>query len=164
MFRIGHAKDIHRLEKGRKLILGGIDIPFSLGLLGHSDADVILHVVSESIIGALGLGDLGTWFSDKDPKYKDCNSSLFVVKAVEMMEERGFKVHNIDVTLFAEAPFIQPYKTKIRENIAQLLKVEVSCVNIKATRGEGLGFIGRLEGMVAEAVVLLQELPKLRKL
>ena len=164
MFKIGHSHDIHRLGENRKLILGGIEIPFEFGLIGHSDADVVLHVVAESIIGALGLGDLGTFFPDTDAKYKNVSSDIFVIRAIEMAKEKGYRVNNIDITVFLEKPHLHIYKEKIKTNIALLLEVDKENVNIKATRGEGLGYIGRMEGISATAVVLLVFNPIMKKL
>ncbi len=155
MIRIGHANDTHKLIEGRPLILGGVHIPFPKGLLGHSDADVVYHVVSEAIIGALALGDLGTFFPDTDKQYKDKNSAFFVNEAVKMMEKANYEVSNIDITIFLEEPILKLYKPLMKENISHLLKVSLDQVNIKATRREGLGFIGRQEGISAEAVILL---------
>lgn len=155
MMRIGHANDTHKLLKGRPLILGGINIAHEAGLLGHSDADVVYHVVAEAIIGALGLGDLGTFFPDHDPQYKDKNSDYFVIQAVKLMEKANYQVNNLDLTVYLEVPNLHHYKPLMKENISKLLKVAPSQVNIKATRREGLGFIGRQEGISAEAVILL---------
>ena len=164
MYRIGHAKDTHRLVEKRKLILGGVEIPFHLGLLGHSDADVVLHVVSECIIGALGLGDLGTFFPDNDPQYKNMNSSYFVIEAVKIMKEKGYSVNNIDITVYLEKPVLVQYKPLMKKNISNLLQVPLDAVNVKATRGEGLGYIGRGEGISAEAVILIKNDGYLQKL
>lgn len=164
MFRIGHSHDTHQLVRNRKLILGGVEIPYDLGSLGHSDGDVVYHVVSESIIGALGLGDLGTHFSDTNIKYKDYDSSLFVIETVKMMKDKGYYVNNIDITIFLEEPNLKNYKGLMRENIARLLEIDSEFVNVKATRGEKLGFIGRKEGISAEAVVLLESKPEFKKL
>lgn len=164
MFRIGHAKDTHRLVENRKLILGGVEIPYHLGLLGHSDADVVLHVVCEAIIGALGLGDLGTFFPDNDPQYFNKASSYFVQETVKLMQEKGYRVNNIDITVYLEKPILVNYKPLMKQNISVLLQVDSDCVNIKATRGEGLGFIGRGEGISAEAVVLLEKASYFKKL
>lgn len=157
MYRIGHSKDTHRLVENRKLILGGVEIPYHLGLLGHSDADVVLHVVSECIIGALGLGDLGTFFPDNDPQYLNQASSYFVIEAVKLMRAKGYVVNNIDITIYLEKPILSKYKPLMKHNISNLLQIDIDDVNIKATRGEGLGYIGRGEGISAEAVVLLRK-------
>lgn len=155
MFRIGHSHDTHKLVKDRELFLGGIKFDYPLGLLGHSDADVVLHVVAESIIGALGLGDLGMHFPDTDPLYKDATSDIFVLEALNLALSRGYVIGNIDITIFLEQPHLKDYKTLMKKNIARLLKTDELNVNIKATRGEGLGFIGRMEGISATAVVIL---------
>jgi 2-C-methyl-D-erythritol 2,4-cyclodiphosphate synthase len=164
MFRIGHSQDTHRLVTGRPLILGGINIPYEKGLLGHSDADVVLHVVSEAIIGALGLGDLGTHFPDANDAYKDRASSYFVIEANKMMQEKGYKISNIDLSVYLEFPNLTAYKRLMKENIANILGISSEQVNIKATRLEGLGFIGRQEGISAECVVLLESRPQRRRL
>ncbi|MFA7435090.1 MAG: 2-C-methyl-D-erythritol 2,4-cyclodiphosphate synthase [Bacilli bacterium] len=155
-FRIGHSHDTHKLVKDRKLILGGIEIDYHLGLDGHSDADVVLHAVCESILGALGLGDIGTHFSDKDPKYKNMDSRYFVKEAKNLMESYGYEINNMDITIYIEKPFLRPYIGKIKLNIADILECEEDLINVKATRGEGLGFIGRGEGISSECVVLLK--------
>ena len=154
-YRIGHSMDTHRLVEGRKLILGGIEIPFSLGLLGHSDADVVLHAVTESILGALALGDIGEMFSDKDDKYKDINSSYFVEEVCKIMDSKGYEINNIDIIVYIEKPSLMPYKALMKENIARLLHTDLENVNVKATRGEGLGYVGEMKGISAEAVVML---------
>lgn len=164
MFKIGHSKDVHRFAEGRKLILGGIEIPYKMGLLGHSDADCLLHAITEAIIGALGLGDIGTFFPDNDPKYKDISSSYFLKEAAKMLEMNNFEICNIDSTIYLEEPMIKPFSHLMKTNIANILKIDESLVNIKATRGEGLGYIGRKEGVAAEAVVLIQSTQKLKKL
>ena len=133
-------------------------------MLGHSDADVVLHVVSESIIGGLGLGDLGTFFPDKDPQYKNKESSYFVREVVSMMREKGYSVNNIDITIYLEKPILTSYKPLMKKHISDLLQIKPELVNVKATRGEGLGYIGRGEGISAEAVVLLKHDGYLKKL
>ncbi|MGD9604811.1 MAG: 2-C-methyl-D-erythritol 4-phosphate cytidylyltransferase [Bacilli bacterium] len=157
VYKIGHAHDTHRLVTGRPLILGGVTIPYSLGLLGHSDADVVYHVISEAIIGALGLGDLGMHFSDKDPKYLNINSAYFVNEAKKMLENHQYQLSNLDLTIFIEEPHLKDYKDEMKNNIAKLLDVNPSLINVKATRGEGLGFIGQKEGISAECVVLIHK-------
>lgn len=154
-YKIGQSKDTHRLGKDRKLILGGVEIPFELGLVGHSDADVVYHCVCESIIGALAQGDLGLLFPDNDPKYKDISSSYFMKKVYELMDKSGYKIGNIDIMIYIEKPILKEYKPLMEQNIASLLKTEKNNINVKATRGEGIGFIGRMEGISAEAVCLL---------
>lgn len=156
-FKIGYAKDTHKLISGRKLILGGVVIPYPLGLAGHSDADVVFHAVAEAIIGALGLGDLGTLFPDTDPEYLDMSSSYFVLRAKELMKEREYKINNLDITVYLEEPNLKDYKAEIRRNIARLLETDESSVNVKATRNEGLGYIGRKQGISADAACLLEK-------
>jgi len=164
MYRIGHSHDTHRLVANRKLILGGVEIPYPLGLLGHSDADVVYHVVAEAIIGALGLGDLGTLFPDNDPQYQNISSSYFVTYVADLLMNKGYKVCNIDLTVYLEKPNLKPYKEQMKNNIASLLHISSDLVNVKATRGEGLGYIGRGEGISAEAVILIKKEPILKKL
>jgi len=154
-YRIGHSKDTHKLVQGRKLILGGVEIPFHLGLLGHSDADVVYHAVVESIIGAMGLGDIGKIFPDTDKEYKDIASSYFMEEIYKLMTKEGYEINNLDVTIYLEKPILKDYKPIMEQNISKLLNTDVSRVNIKATRGEGLGYIGRMEGISAEAVCML---------
>jgi len=153
--RIGHSKDVHRLVIDRPLILGGIEIPYHLGLHGHSDADVLCHVVIESIIGALALGDIGKHFPDSDPDYKGANSIDLLLATKHMLDKSAYKIANIDATIYAEQPNMQPYIPQMCSRLAQALNIELNQVNVKATRGEGMGFIGRQEGMGAECVVLL---------
>lgn len=155
MFRIGHSTDIHQLVPNRKLILGGVEIPYEKGLLGHSDADALLHAITEAIIGALGLGDIGKHFPDNDPVYKNIDSKLLLHKAYLLAKERGYKINNLDSTIFAENPKMAPHIPEMRKVIAAILETDEANVNIKATRGEKLGFIGRGEGIMCEAVVLL---------
>ena len=152
--RIGHSMDIHPFDHTRTLILGGIKMDH-VGLKGHSDADVLLHVVAESILGALALGDLGTHFPDNDPTFKNKPSHYFVEEAIRLANEQGYLVSNIDCMVLTETPKLQPYKTQIQENIARLLQVQPNQVSIKATTAEGMSFIGRGEGMLATATVLL---------
>ena len=155
MMRIGQSSDIHRLVKGRKLILGGVEIESELGLLGHSDADALLHAIIEAIIGAMGLGDIGKHFSDTDERYKDISSLYLLEKTYEMMLEEAYVIGNIDALVMIEKPKMAPYIEQMRSNVAKVLHCDIALVNIKATRGEGLGFIGRSEGVLAQAVVLL---------
>lgn len=156
MIRIGQSKDIHRLTEGRKLIIGGVEIPFEKGLLGHSDADVLLHAIIEALIGAMGLKDIGTHFSDKDPRYKGISSLVLLDKTRRMLEENGYEVVNVDSLIIIEKPKMAPHIDKMRSNIAKGLGVDESCINIKATCAEGMGFIGRGEGAMAEAVCLIK--------
>lgn len=155
--RIGQSVDIHQLVEGRDLILGGVKIEHSHGLLGHSDADVLVHAIMESLIGAMGLGDLGKHFPDTDPKYKDISSMVLLEETYQMMVNHGYEIGNIDATILAEKPKMAPYIPLMRENIARVLHTSVDCVNIKATRGEKLGFVGREEGILAMAVCLIEK-------
>ncbi len=155
-FRIGHGVDIHRLVPGRKLILGGIEIPWDKGLLGHSDADVACHALSNALLGAIGEGDIGRHFPDSDPRYKDAASIELLRGVMELVKAHGFCVGNADLTILAERPKLTPYREEIQKRLAAVLEVDPSAVNIKATTGEKMGFVGREEGMMAEAVVLLE--------
>ncbi len=155
--RIGQSKDIHRLVSGRKLILGGIEIPYEKGLLGHSDADVLLHAIIESIIGAMGEGDIGKHFPDTDEQYKGISSLVLLSKTKELMDLKGYKIGNIDSLIMIEKPKMAPYISLMRENVAKVLDCDINQINIKATRGEGLGYIGRGEGVEAYSICLLIE-------
>ena len=153
--RIGQSTDIHRLAEGRKLILGGVEIPSELGLVGHSDADALCHAVAEAILGALALGDLGKWFPDTDPKWEGADSIKILTQVGVMMRERGFVIGNVDSLIMIEKPKMAPHIQSMRENIARALKCPLDSVSVKATRGEGLGFVGKSEGVQVQAVVLL---------
>ncbi len=155
--RIGHGYDVHRLVEARKLILGGVEIPYELGLLGHSDADVLLHSVIDALLGAAALGDIGKLFPDSDPKYKDISSMLLLERAMERIRQKGFRVGNVDVTVIAQRPKLLHYIPRMRENLAQALELSVDRVNVKATTEEGLGFTGSGEGISCHAVCLLEE-------
>ena len=155
--RIGFASDIHRLVEGRRLILAGVVVPFELGELAHSDGDVIYHAVGESILGALALGDLGTHFPDNDPQYKDINSAKIVQKVVEMMEEKGFEVNNVDISITIQEPKLKPYIQAMRENIASLLKVDLDCVSVKAGTNENMDAVGMRLAVKADSFILLKE-------
>jgi 2-C-methyl-D-erythritol 2,4-cyclodiphosphate synthase len=155
--RIGQSIDIHQLAPGRKLILGGVEIAHEKGLVGHSDADVLTHAIAESILGALALGDLGSHFPDTDPKYKGADSLLLLGQVVKMMEEKGYRIGNIDALILAEKPKMAPHIPVMRTNIARVLHTDIDRVSIKATRGEKMGFVGRQEGMAATCVCLLEE-------
>jgi len=155
-FRIGHGVDIHPLVSGRKLILGGVEIPWDKGLLGHSDADVVCHALSNALLGAIGEGDIGHHFPDSDPRYKDAPSIELLRVVVTLVKARGFRVGNADLTILAERPKLAPYREEMQKRLAAVLEVDPSAANIKATTGEKVGFVGREEGMVAEAVVLLE--------
>ena len=153
--RIGHGYDVHRLVSGRRLVLGGVDIPFELGLDGHSDADVLIHAVMDAIIGALGLGDIGRHFPDTSGEFKDISSMVLLDRVSSLLLERGASVINVDATLVIQRPKIAPYVDKMAENIAVALGIERSAVNVKATTEENLGFTGRCEGISAHAVALI---------
>lgn len=156
--RIGHGYDVHRLVEGRRLILGGVDIPWERGLLGHSDADVLTHAVMDALTGAARLGDIGKLFPDTDPAYAGISSLKLLAEVGRLLGEKGFAVVNIDATLLAQAPKVGPYKQAMAENIAAALGIGAEQVNVKATTEEGLGFTGDGSGMAAHAVVLLEKL------
>jgi 2-C-methyl-D-erythritol 2,4-cyclodiphosphate synthase len=153
--RIGMGYDVHRLVEGRDLIIGGVTIPYEKGLLGHSDADVLLHAVMDALLGAAALGDIGKHFPDTDPEYEGISSVKLLQKTGELLEENNFLIENIDATIIAQAPKMRPYIDTMRENIAKALCIEVSQVNVKATTEEGLGFTGSGEGISANAVCML---------
>jgi 2-C-methyl-D-erythritol 2,4-cyclodiphosphate synthase len=153
--RIGMGYDVHRLVEGRDLIIGGVTIPYEKGLLGHSDADVLLHAVMDALLGAAALGDIGKHFPDTDPEYEGISSVKLLQKTGELLEENNFLIENIDTTIIAQAPKMRPYIDTMRENIAKALCIEVSQVNVKATTEEGLGFTGSGEGISANAVCML---------
>lgn len=152
--RIGHGYDVHRLTPGRALILGGVEIPYELGLDGHSDADVLIHAVMDALLGAAGLGDIGIHFPDTDPAYEGANSMKLLEKVGEMLENAGYTVGNVDVTMIAQRPKLSPFIPKMRENIAAVLKLDPGRVNVKATTEEHLGFTG--QGMACHAVCLIE--------
>ena len=153
--RIGHGYDVHRLVPERRLILGGVDIPHETGLLGHSDADVLLHAISDALLGALALGDIGKHFPDTDPRYAGADSLVLLSRVVTMIHEMGWRVGNIDATVLAQAPKLSPHIAAMRENIAGALGTSVDRVSVKATTEEKLGFTGEKLGIAAHAVVLL---------
>ena len=155
--RIGHGYDVHRLVEGRRCIIGGVDIPFELGLDGHSDADVLTHAVMDALLGALALGDIGRHFPDTDPAYKGADSLALLRHVSALIREKGWQVGNIDATVLAQAPKLAPYREQMRANIAGALSIPVSRVSIKATTEEGLGFTGSGEGIAAHAVALLEQ-------
>ena len=157
MFRIGQGFDVHQLVEGRPLIIGGITIPYEKGLLGHSDADVLLHTVSDACLGAIGEGDIGKHFPDTDPNYKNADSAKLQQHVWNLVKEKGYKLGNIDCTIIAQKPKMAPYIEQIRERIAQLLEADPAQVNVKATTTEKLGFTGRGEGIAAQVAVLLQK-------
>ena len=153
--RIGMGYDVHRLVRGRPLILGGITIPHTMGLLGHSDADVLVHAVCDALLGAAGLGDLGLHFPDTSEDFKDIYSIELLERCARMVHQRGLAVANLDAVVMAQAPKLLPYREQMEDNIAKALAVQAEQVNVKATTTEGLGFVGREEGMAAQCVVLL---------
>ncbi|MCI8354775.1 MAG: 2-C-methyl-D-erythritol 2,4-cyclodiphosphate synthase [Lachnospiraceae bacterium] len=153
--RIGMGYDVHRLTEGRKLVMGGVEIPYEKGLLGHSDADVLLHAVMDALLGAAALGDIGKHFPDTDPAYRGISSLKLLSCVGELLEENCFFIENIDATIIAQAPKMRPHIDAMRENIAKMLGIDISQVNVKATTEEGLGFTGNGEGISAQAVCLL---------
>jgi len=155
--RIGQGFDVHRFGKGRKLILGGVVIPHGYGLVGHSDADVVLHALINAILGAMGKGDIGTHFPDTDPKYKGISSELLIKRVLGIMNRGGFHIINGDITVLAQKPRLSPFFAEIRKRLSRLLKVSEGAVNVKAGTTEGLGWIGKGQGMAAMAVVLLEK-------
>ena len=155
--RIGHGYDVHRLVEGRRLILGGVEIEHHLGLLGHSDADVLTHAVMDALLGAAGLWDIGHAFPDTDPAYEGISSLVLLERVMAMLDKQGYRVGNVDATILAQRPKLAPHIPAMRENLARIMGVPVSRVNVKATTEEGLGFTGREEGMAVHAVALLEE-------
>lgn len=158
MIRIGHGYDVHRLTEGRKLILGGVEIPYEKGLLGHSDADVLVHAVMDSMLGALALGDIGRLFPDSDPEYEGADSIVLLKKVSEIIGEKGFCVGNIDSTVVCQSPKLAPHTEKMRGNIAAAVGCEISCIGVKATTEERLGFTGSGEGIATHAVCILTQI------
>ena len=154
--RKGHGYDVHKLVKDRKLIVGGVEIEYELGLLGHSDADVLLHAICDSLLGAAALGDIGTHFPDTDEKYKGADSMKLLSLVAEMVKNEGYEIENIDATILAQKPKMLAHILQMRKNIALSCKIELSQVNVKATTEEGLGFTGALQGISAHSVVLLK--------
>ena len=154
--RIGHGYDVHRLVEGRKCIIGGVEIPYEKGLLGHSDADVLLHAVMDAVLGAMAAGDIGKLFPDNDPTYKGTDSLLLTRRVAEVMAERGYRLGNVDATIIAQAPKMAPHIPLMRENIAAAFGVDIDRVSVKATTEEKLGFTGSGEGIAAHAVCLLE--------
>ncbi|HEY9576914.1 MAG TPA: 2-C-methyl-D-erythritol 2,4-cyclodiphosphate synthase [Pseudobacillus sp.] len=155
MFRIGQGFDVHEFAENRPLIIGGVTIPHEKGLIGHSDADVLLHTVTDALLGAIGEGDIGRHFPDTDPTFKDADSAVLLQHVWKLVKEKGFILGNADCTIMAQRPKMAPYIGQMRERIAELLEADISQVNVKATTTEKLGFVGREEGIAAQAVVLL---------
>ena len=155
--RIGHGYDVHRLVPGRKLILGGVEIPFEKGLLGHSDADVLLHAIADALLGAAAMGDIGMHFPDTDPRYAGADSRVLLREVCRLIHESGYEIDNIDATVLCQAPKLREYIDLMRQNIAETCGLSAGQVSVKATTEEGLGFTGAGEGIAAHAVVLLRE-------
>ena len=158
MFRIGQGFDVHQLTENRPLIIGGVTIPYEKGLIGHSDADVLLHTVTDACLGAIGEGDIGKHFPDTDPNFKDADSSELLQKVWELVKSRGYELVNADCTIIAQKPKMAPYIEQMKNRISQLLETTPDCINVKATTTEKLGFPGREEGIAAQAVVLLKKI------
>lgn len=156
-YKIGTGYDVHRLVEGRALILGGVNIPHTLGLLGHSDADVLVHAVCDALLGALGLGDIGEHFPDSDPAYKGIDSLVLLDACKTLMEENGYEINNIDCIVFAEKPKLGPFKIKMGQNMARVLKTDPGLVNVKATTTEKLGYIGNEQGIAAQCSLMLKK-------
>ena len=156
--RIGHGYDVHKLVEGRKLIMGGVEIPYEKGLLGHSDADVLLHAISDAILGAAALGDIGKLFPDTDPQFKGADSLKLMAEVYRQIKEKGYKVVNVDATIIAQRPKMRPHIDTMRNNIAKTLNVDIDCINVKATTEEGLGFTGEGLGISAHAVCLIDNI------
>ncbi len=154
-FRIGHGYDVHRYAAGRKLILGGVDIPFGKGLVGHSDADVVVHAIMDSILGAAAMGDIGLHFPDNDEKYRGADSLKLLGYVMELLRKNDYEVSNIDATIIAQAPKLRPYINQMRNNIAKAIDIDTSAVSVKATTEERLGFTGHLEGISAHCISLI---------
>ena len=156
--RIGHGYDVHRLVEDRKLILGGVEIEYEKGLLGHSDADVLLHAISDSLLGAAALGDIGCMFPDNDPKYKGADSLVLLKAVADRLRENGYAAVNVDATVIAQRPKLKGFIPEMRKNIASAIGVDVDCINVKATTEEGLGFSGAGEGIAAHSVCLIEKI------
>ncbi len=155
--RVGTGYDVHKLVEGRKLIIGGVEIPYEKGLLGHSDADVLTHAIMDALLGAASLGDIGLHFPDTDPAYEGADSLMLLARVRDMLTEAGFQVENVDATIIAQQPKMRPYIDEMRENIAKALQIDLSRVNVKATTEEGLGFTGTGEGISAQAAACISD-------
>ena len=154
--RIGHGYDVHKLSKGRKLILGGVEVPYNAGLLGHSDADVLVHAIMDALLGAAGLGDIGKHFPDTDPKYKNISSLKLLEHVCRLLKEKNYEIENIDATIIAQSPKLSSYIDKMKSNISSVCSIDLEQINIKATTEEGLGFTGENRGISAHAVCLIK--------
>lgn len=157
-FRVGHGYDVHKLVEDRKLIIGGVEIPHSKGLLGHSDADVLSHAICDALLGAAALGDIGKHFPDNDDRYKDVDSLVLLEKVCELIRNKGYEISNVDSTILAQAPKLRPYIDEMRSKLAKAMKLDIDELSVKATTEERLGFTGREEGIAAHAVVLLMKI------
>lgn len=157
IFRTGIGFDVHRLVEGRKCIIGGVDIPFEKGLLGHSDADVLLHAISDALLGAAGLGDIGTYFPDTDPAFKNADSLVLLSHVGEEVAKAGYKIENIDSVVICERPKVNPHRDEMKKNISQALQIPVESIGVKASTSEKLGFTGRGEGIAAQAVAMVSK-------
>ena len=155
--RIGHGYDVHRFAENRKLFIGGVEIPYEKGLLGHSDADVLIHAICDSLLGAAALGDIGRHFPDNDPKYKGIDSKILLKSTVSLLKENGYKIINIDATVIAQAPKLSPFIDQMRKTLSEICEVELNDINVKATTEEGLGFTGNKEGIAAHCVCLIDK-------
>ena len=155
--RIGHGYDVHKLVEGRKLIMGGVEIPYEKGLLGHSDADVLLHAISDALLGAAALGDIGKLFPDTNPRFKGADSLVLMAEVYRQLRVKGYRVINVDATIIAQRPKMRNYIDTMRENIAKALECDVDCINVKATTEEGMGFTGEGMGISAHAVCLIEK-------
>lgn len=153
--RVGMGYDVHKLTEGRKLILGGVEIPYEKGLLGHSDADVLIHAIMDALLGAAALGDIGSHFPDSDPAYEGISSILLLKKVGDILKKEGYSIGNIDAIIIAQKPKMAPYIPRMRQNMADALGIEPGCISIKATTEEGLGFTGRGEGIASQAICLI---------
>lgn len=160
--RIGHGYDVHKLVEGRPLILGGVEVPHTMGLLGHSDADVLTHAVMDALLGAAALGDIGRHFPDTDNSYKNIDSQVLLKRVMELLEQRGYRVANVDATIIAQRPKLMNYLPGMVKTLAANMNVDEDCVNIKATTEEGLGFTGMQEGISAHCVCLLEQVPGIK--
>ena len=158
MFRIGHGYDVHKFSENRKLILGGVDIPYEKGLLGHSDADVLVHAVCDALLGAAALGDIGKHFPDNDPAFKNADSIILLKRVCLLLESQGYRINNIDSTVIAQKPKLAPHIDLMKKNIADACSIDVDCVSVKATTEEGLGFTGELLGIAAHSVALIEKI------
>ena len=155
--RIGHGYDVHRFAENRKLFIGGVEIPYSLGLDGHSDADVLIHAICDSLLGAAALGDIGKFFPDNDSSFKNIDSKILLRKTVDFLKDKGYKIVNIDATVIAQAPKLRNYIDNMREILSEICEIDIDAINIKATTEERLGFTGRLEGISAHSVCLIEK-------